>query len=295
MASDAFLTRASDADLAAVVEENLYALFRAMAILPDSELVEDAKLGRHLAFPSNPMFKGAWRTRLSSGEAGAAIDETLGWFKDRRAPFMFWWTGPGTTPNDLGERLVARGLISIEEQQQHLTPGIVSTAAGAPGMVADLEHMSEAALGQVPPGLTIDEVRDEPALYDFKRVLVEGYELPDRMAQGWVDAALRVGIGKTPWRVYLARLDGAPVATNMLFNGGGVASVYGVATVPSARRRGIGGAITLRPLLEARAMGYRYAVLFSTEMGVHAYERIGLRNCGVRLNRYLWRNDQLPS
>lgn len=105
-----------------------------------------------------------------------------------------------------------------------------------------------------------------------------------------MDAALKIGIGKTPWRVYVGYLDGKPVATNMLFNGGGVASVYAVATLPSAQGQGIGAAITLKPLLEARDRdGYKYAVLFSTEMGVKVYERIGFRMTDVRINRYLWR------
>jgi ribosomal protein S18 acetylase RimI-like enzyme len=69
-----------------------------------------------------------------------------------------------------------------------------------------------------------------------------------------------------------------------------VASVYAVATVPAARGKGIGAAITLKPLLEAREMGYRYAVLFSSEMGVRVYERIGFHLTNVRINRYLWRN-----
>jgi hypothetical protein len=30
-------------------------------------------------------------------------------------------------------------------------------------------------------------------------------------------------------------------------------------------------------------------VLFSTEMGVHAYERIGFRRIEARIHRYLWR------
>jgi ribosomal protein S18 acetylase RimI-like enzyme len=122
-------------------------------------------------------------------------------------------------------------------------------------------------------------------------VFITSYEIPDWAAQAWVDATLRIGVGRTPWKMYLGRLKGEPVATTMLFNGGGVASVYAVGTVPSARGRGIGGAITLKPLLDAREMGYRYAVLFATEMGVHAYERIGFHHCGTRINRYLWRNQ----
>jgi ribosomal protein S18 acetylase RimI-like enzyme len=151
--------------------------------------------------------------------------------------------------------------------------------------------MNEAALTTVPPGFTIAEVRDEAHLYAFKKVFVESYEIPDWAGQAWVDATLKIGIGRTPWKLYVGWLDGEPVATNMLFNGAGVASVYAVATAASARGKGIGGAITLKPLLAARDMGFRHAVLFATEMGISAYKRIGFRLVNARINRYLWRNS----
>ena len=289
---ETILINPSPAQLETAVEENLFDLFRAMVrVLPGSELVESNKLSYHLSFPTNPMFKGVWRTRLSSDEVEEAIDETLAWFKARNASFLFWWTGPGTTPADLGERLMARGLLSMEGQMEELAHGIRQTAAGAPGMVADLHQMNEAVLTQTPPGFIIEEVQTEAALLDFKRVFVDSYEIPDWAGQAWVDATLKVGLGQTPWRMYVGYLNGEAVATNMLFNGGGVASVYAVATLPSARGKGIGAAITLKPLLKAREMGYRYAVLFSTEMGVRVYERIGFKLTNVRINRYLWRNE----
>jgi len=294
MTPDPILTHASPAELAATVEGNLYALFRAMAaVLPDGEINVTETLSRHLTFPTNPMFKGVWGTRLTADKIDAAIDENIEWFKARGAPFFFWWTGPSTEPHDLGERLIQRGLISMEEQQKELARGIVQTAAGAPVMVADLTQMNAAVLEQVPSGFVIEEIRDEAGLYDFKRVFVETYSIPEWAGQAWVDAALRVGIGQTPWRMYVGRLNGEAVATNMLFNGGGVASVYGVATLPSARGKGIGGAITLKPLLEARAQGYRYAGLFSSELGIKVYERIGFKMTEARINRYMWRNPAL--
>ncbi len=289
MTIDTPLVEATEADLAAAVQDNLYALFRAMATLPEAKLVENDKLCRHIAPPSNPMYKGVWRTRLEKAGLDDAISETIAWFEAHDAPFFFWWTGPGTTPRELDERLMAHGLVSLAEQATELAPGILSTELGAPGMIADLRKMNEGALLQVPGGFTIDEVQDEQSLFDFKRVLIAGYDIPEVMADGWVQAAQRVGIGRTPWRMYLGRLNGEPVATNMILNGAGVAGVYGVATIPSARGRGIGGAITLKPLVDARAEGYNYAVLFSSEMAVHAYERIGFRQCGIRINRYLWR------
>jgi hypothetical protein len=71
------LTNPTEAELVIAVHENLYALFRSMQILPLSEVAERDKISYHHAFPINPMFKGAWRTRLPAEEAEAMIDETL--------------------------------------------------------------------------------------------------------------------------------------------------------------------------------------------------------------------------
>lgn len=292
MTTNSILAKATDEQLGLAVFENLFDLFRSMAKLLEGEVLESDTLSHHLSFPTNPMFKGVWRTHLSSEEADKAIEDTIAWFKERNAPFFFWWTGPDTTPNDLPQRLKARGLQDMAEQQKELARGVKQTELGAPCMVADLSGMNEAVLSQMPQGFLIREIANESELNDFKRVFVETYEIPEWAGQAWVDATLKIGIGKTPWRMFVGYLNGEPVATNMLFNGGGVASVYAVATIPSARGKGIGAAITLKPLLDARAKdGYNYGVLFSTEMGVKVYERIGFRMTDVRINRYLWRND----
>jgi hypothetical protein len=279
----------TDDELARAVEENLHDLFRAQCTLPGSELVEGPELSFHHASPTNPMFKGVWATRLEPDALEAAIDERIAWFRERDAPFFFWWTGPSTRPAGLAEHLLARGLIGMEEQSRELVPGLRASPSGAPAMAADLDAMNEDVLAQVPEGFAIEEVRDEAGLEEFRRVFVEAYEVPAFAAQAWVDATRALGIGRTPWRLFVGRLDGEAVATNMLFNGGGVASVYAVGAVSAVRGRGVGGAITLAPLLEARTEGYRHAVLFSSAMGVHAYERIGFRLLGGAIDRYLWR------
>jgi ribosomal protein S18 acetylase RimI-like enzyme len=293
MATDKILQNATDEQLGLAVFENLYDLFRSMANhLPDGILIESEKLGRHLSFPTNPMFKGVWKTHLPANEANAAIDETIAWFKEQNAPFFFWWTGEATTPKDLEERLAKRGMISMVEQTQELAKGIHSTEQGSPCMVAELSKMNEAVLTKTPDGFIIKEIENESELNDFKKVFVETYEIPEWAGQAWVDATLKIGIGKTPWRMFVGYLNDNPVATNLLFNGAGVASVYAIATTPSAQGKGIGAAITLKPLIDARDRdGYKYAVLFSTEMGIKVYERIGFRMTDIRINRYLWRNS----
>jgi hypothetical protein len=286
----AILNDPSDEVLGRAVLENLHDLFRAMARgLPGGELEETGTLSRHHSFPTNPMFKGVWATRLDAGDAERVIDETIAWFRSRNAPYFFWWTGPGSEPADLGARLAAHGLADMAEQQATLAAGIRQTELGAPCMALDLAKADEALVRTVPAGFVIEEVRTDLDLEAFKAVFVETYGIPEWAGRGWVDATRTIGIGKTPWRMFVGRLDGRPVATNMLFCGGGVASVYAVAALGDVRGKGIGGAITLAPLLDARQNGYRHAVLFSTEMGVGAYERIGFRIVPGRVNRYLWR------
>lgn len=290
MAPDSILKSATDEELGIAVQTNLFTLFRAMAALPNSQLEETAKLARHLALPNNPMYKGAWGTNLAEDEIEPVIHETIDWFKSHGAPFFFWWTGPGTEPENIGKHLTAHGLIDMEGQSQEMASNIISTASGAPGMIADLYNMNEGVLDKVPQGFEMNDVQNEKDLQDFKQVLIDGYDIPAPMADGWVQAAHEFGIGKTPWRMVLGRLNGEPVATHIVFNGAGVVGVYGIAVVSSARGKGIGAAITLKPLLDARdSNGYNYAVLFSTEMGAPVYERIGFRMTDVRINRYLWR------
>ena len=86
---------------------------------------------------------------------------------------------------------------------------------------------------------------------------------------------------------YLGRLAGEPVATWFMVLGAGVAGVHGVGTLPQARRQGIGAAMALAPLREARAMGFRVAVLRASTLGAGIYRRLGFRQCG-EISIYAW-------
>lgn len=159
------LTEATEEELAEAVQENLFALFGAMAtVLPEAEIVMGQGLNYHHAFPTNPMFKGVWGTNLANGDLNTTIDNTIAWFQARNAPYFFWWTGPGTCPDNLGEQLQAHGLLDMAEQQQELAAGIKQTSLGAPGMVADLHHMNEAVLEQTPSSFTIIKVNNRAEL-----------------------------------------------------------------------------------------------------------------------------------
>ena len=83
-------------------------------------------------------------------------------------------------------------------------------------------------------------------------------------------------------------MAGEPVATATSFFAAGVAGVYCVSTVEPARRQGIGAAVTLAALREARDLGWSIGVLGSSEMGYGVYRRLGFREY-CRIGLYEWR------
>jgi GNAT superfamily N-acetyltransferase len=269
------LTNPTEAELVTAVHENLYSLFRSMQILPGSEVAESDKISYHHAFPTNPMFKGAWRTRLPAEEIEAIIDETLVWFNKRKASSFYWWTDSQTQPADLAERLLKRGFDG--------------NLIGEPGMVADLYAMNQDL--RMPSGLTIRQVVDRKMLGDWRDSFTASYDLPEAEGQAWYEATVQAGLETAPWKMYVGYLGGKPVATSLLFNGAGVSGVYSVGTLPNERGKGIGAAITLKPLLDVRQQGYRFTVLFSSRMGYSVYQRLGFREVASKIGIYVMEKD----
>ena len=273
MTNRAILTNPSEAELESAVHENLYELFRSMCVIPGGELLERDGLNLHYTTLSNPMFRGAWKIRWSPEETVAKIDEVLDWFSQRHAPDFYWWTDLQTKPVGLAEHLIKRGFEGAIE----------------PGMVANLHELNENL--QAPDGFSIVQAVEQKSLTDWRDVFAEAFETPISAGQAWVDATLSSGQENAPWQLYVGYLNGKPVATSALFIGAGVAGIYGIGTVPQARNKGLGGAITLKPLLEARKQGYNFAVLFSSRMGYSVYERLGFREVAGKIGIYIMERD----
>jgi ribosomal protein S18 acetylase RimI-like enzyme len=85
---------------------------------------------------------------------------------------------------------------------------------------------------------------------------------------------------------FVAYLDGAPVSCSMTLVSHGVAGVFYVATVESARRRGLGDALTRTSARAGFALGARAAWLGASEMGAGLYRRIGFSDLGTSIVEY---------
>lgn len=124
-----------------------------------------------------------------------------------------------------------------------------------------------------PPGLRVVEVADAATLADFERVMVEGYPVPELqpfMAGSMFDTRV---LGDR-LRLWVGYADDAPVTTAAAYVSDDCVGVHCVATMPAARGRGYGAALTDGA---ARARPERPALLQASDLGRPVYERLGFR------------------
>ncbi|HEV2356314.1 MAG TPA: GNAT family N-acetyltransferase [bacterium] len=209
-------------------------------------------------------YNGVVRTRLASRDADREIESVVSRFRER-GWLMVWWVMPSSRPPDLAPRLAAH---EFALRNRDLA------------MAADLAALSGTA--PVPAGVTVERVRTREALEDWVRAFGAGFGVPDEALAQYSKLPLSVAPADSAFRYYLARADGAPVATALWYPAADAAVIDEVATIPAMRRRGIGTAITSAALRDARATGYHTAVLVASEAGAGVYRRIGFASYGPR-------------
>lgn len=256
--------------LVEAIEANIWAYYTYFGSWSRVELHDDPELLWGITDIPYPLFNMAMRARLGPEEADAAIQAAIGRCRVRRVPMM-WLVGPASRPAGLGQRLVADGFVHIGDE---------------PGMAADLLALNEGV--PTPPDLSIERVGEEGAMREFADVQAVAFEMPGFAADAIYEFGCEVlGDPQSPMRVYIGRLKGEAVAASLLQLGAGVAGISNVATLPQARRQGIGSAMTLAALLEARALGYRVGTLRASQMGIGVYRRLGFREY-CRVGYYVW-------
>jgi len=151
------------------------------------------------------------------------------------------------------------------------TAGPMEEALRAGGWRLDAEEPAlvlsplPAAVPPAPPGLDIRLVTDDTGLADFRTVSGTSVTWVPSLA-----AATDPGVG-----LFVGYAEGKPVATSRFTVQDGVADINGVVTLPEARRRGYGTALTWACVAEGRGRGCDAADLTATEMGYPVYIKMG--------------------
>lgn len=251
------LTEFSPAALVRANRANLYEFFRHFENSPSMEFTKGDGLSRWSCALQYAWFNAFLVARDATPADGAYVDESLAYFKARNTSDITCWLEDGVNRSTWESLLMPRGFKLLD---------------GPAGMSVDLDRLSEGC--PLPAGAEIVTVRDEQGVRDYAHVIVHGFGFP----QDWTGIAgdFLAGLGvDVPFRSYLAYWQGKPVSSGAVFFGEEVAGIYNVATVPEARGKGFGAAVTLAPLLEARRMGYRVGILQSSAMGLPVYKKMG--------------------
>jgi GNAT superfamily N-acetyltransferase len=212
-----------------------------------------------------PMINSATLLRPLDGNAARELTDRLDQFYGEASggPWMLWsaWPTPDLVP--LGYALIGH-------------PPLMIRPAGTPPIPQ-------------PAGLRIEEVGDGEGLAVYERTLIEGYGLQETLGAMPPGRSLPPESVPGPVRYWIGYAEDAPVAVAAAVVSDGVVGIYAVATMPGARGKGYGGAVTDAA---ARCDSSLPAVLQASDMGRPVYERLGF----TTVARYtLWLRDRRSS
>jgi GNAT superfamily N-acetyltransferase len=122
-----------------------------------------------------------------------------------------------------------------------------------------------------PRELDVIEAADAASMEAYDRVFVEGYPVPELQPYEPGRAFGSRVLGSIA-RAWVGIVDGRPVAGSMAFTSRGVVAVENVATLPDARGRGYGAALTATSALSTPEVP---SALIASDAGRGVYERLG--------------------
>jgi ribosomal protein S18 acetylase RimI-like enzyme len=238
------------------IESNLFDFYRTVARLSKRSFYTDKNLSWVNCAPS-PWPSGIFNTNFGIEEAEESILSVKKQIERGIAPKL-WRTGPSMHPKNLDERLVKHGFVKRDEEI---------------GMALDFSKLNSGH--EKPSGLDIQIVVDEKNLRDWAGVVAAGlFGCPESGASAFYEL-MKTVLHCDKVTFFVGYCEGRPAASSTLFVSSGIAGIYHVATMPDLRKRGIGRSMTLTPLLQAREMGARFAVLQATPQGKGVYGRLG--------------------
>jgi GNAT superfamily N-acetyltransferase len=225
---------------------------------PDEERVVDDRYVLWMGRGDDPGWNVAQRFRLRADEVDAVRGEIHAHVRRRGRTACTWEVGSHATPPDLVDRLLALGLV---DDREPLAVGMVLTEPPA----------------QPPPGVVVRPARTHDELVASARIAAAGFGVP-------MPDESEIREPPPGNDVYLAYVDGEPVArASASFSEHGV-TLFGGATLPEARGRGAYRALVAARWEDAVAHGTPVLVTQAGAMSRPILARLGFREvCEIRI------------
>jgi GNAT superfamily N-acetyltransferase len=266
------ITTLADPRLIAALEANLEEEMMSFGrVLAGAEVYNDGQIEGF--FTGRGHLNGILRTHLKTSDPDAVqarIDAVLDYFRAKQVDEIGWSVGQDCQPTHIATYLEQQGFSKLAEENIGLALDIAE-------MRVEESHVE---------GLEIRELTDIEDLSVLYKLEVEGFGSSETMAEDYCEMYRNAGFGKgTRWRHFGGWWHGEVVAATSLLFHAGVAGIYGVATVPGARRHGIARALVLCAIEVASQEDYRIAILSPTNMSEGIYHRLGFREY-TRIRHY---------
>jgi GNAT superfamily N-acetyltransferase len=258
------------AAVVAALEASEVAMFRHIARLVGASFVTRAGYARLVSSMPVPLLNRVMAARLPPDDPDGAIAAILAPYRRQGLP-LHWSVWSIRRPEVVGAQLARHGL---------------RPRGTFPGMAVDLERLPAAV--KAPDDLEIRPVADRETRRLWLAVGEAGFGVGPAVAGALAAGfARRRRVGANPIVDLVGLRAGVPVGVASMLPAAGIAGIYSVATVPGARRQGIGSALTLAALRRGRDMGYRIGALWASRLGQGLYRRLGFEEVGT-LHVYGW-------
>ena len=135
----------------------------------------------------------------------------------------------------------------------------------------------------VPANVVVEQITTNEAMDGFLAAYVLGWGIPEPVREQF-KRNVRPWLDEPGWSLYLARCDGQPAATAMLYLRDGVGYLADAAADPAYRRRGLHAALLRRRIRDASAAGVEFvcAGAFHLSTSHRNMERAGMRLLSLR-------------
>lgn len=231
--------------------------------MPGIQVVEETDWLGMLSSHPDVFYNAVYDARFSSDNVSKRVDEVISLYSAKGQFPMVWLLTPSCQPENLPEVLRAKGF-------KH--------AFKTPGMFLRLEDFNQKIKLNSPH--KIIHVSNVEQLSQWIIPGKEGFSISDSVIKAYFDLFKNKGFeSRTPWKLFVGMVDGIPTTCVRLFLANGVAGIYHVATIPSARGKGYGTEITIAALEAAKNLDYKLAILASSPAGYNVYYRLGFRDC----------------
>ncbi len=180
-------------------------------------------------------------------------------FRSRNAPWT-WWLDPFIAPPGLDKFLTKRGY---------------AITYACPSMALDLSY----EIDQSPiKGFTIKEVISKDDFIEWLKPIRVSFNCPQHVFDSFALRLFHVAHGpEAHFRHFIAQENGKTMASSTIHLSHRVATIYNIATLPEARRKGYGKAITAKTMLAAKERNLAYCFLDSSKIGYNMYHGLGFR------------------